>query len=254
MIFNLKIKDIIDILLVALILYQTYRLMKGSGAVNIFIGVLSFIVFWFIITAVFEMELLGMILDNVMNVGPILIVIIFQDEIRRFFFMIGTRNNWRFFKRLENFLYNKEEKIEDLFVMQIVTACRKMAKNKIGALIIIERHALLSNYIETGEIINADINSRLIENIFFKNSPLHDGALIISSNKIQSAGCVLPVSHNNKIPKYLGLRHRAALGITEKTDAIAIIISEETGRISVAEKGSLSLNLTTEELENILSK
>lgn len=254
MIFELKIKDIIDIFLVAFILYQTYRLMKGTGAVNIFIGILAFIAFWFLITAVLEMELLGLIFNSVMNVGPILLIIIFQEEIRRFFFMIGTKNNWHFIKKLEKFIHNKEDKFENLFVMQIVTACRKMAKNKVGSLIIIQHNANLSKYIETGEIINADINSRLIENIFFKNSPLHDGALIISGNKIQSAGCILPVSHNQKIPKYLGLRHRAALGITEKTDAIAIIISEETGRISVAQNGALSLNLSTEELENILSK
>jgi uncharacterized protein (TIGR00159 family) len=254
MIFDLKIKDVIDIFLVALILYQTYRLMKGTGAVNIFIGVLCFILFWFLVTSVFEMELLGLILNKVMSVGPILLIIIFQEEIRTFFFMVGTRNNWTLVKRLEKILNVKEVKTDPLFVMQIVTACRKMSGNNIGALIIIEHNASLSNYIETGEIINANINSRLIENIFFKNSPLHDGAVVISRGKIRSAGCILPVSHNQKVPKHLGLRHRAALGITEKTDATAIIVSEETGKISVAEKGSLRLNLSPEQLENILSK
>lgn len=253
MIFDLKIKDIIDILLVAVILYQTFRLIKGTGAVNIFIGVLSFIVFWFVVTAIFEMELLGLILNNLMSVGPILLIVVFQEELRRFFFMLGTRNNWSFMHRLEKFIYNKENS-DNLFSMQIVTACRKLSKSKTGALIVIEKNATLSHYIEIGENINADINSRLIENIFFKNSPLHDGALVISNNKIQSAGCILPVSQNQKIPKYLGLRHRAALGITEKTDAVAIIISEETGRIAVAKNGVFSLHLSLEQLESILSQ
>jgi uncharacterized protein (TIGR00159 family) len=228
--------------------------MKGTGALNIFIGILSFVVFWFIVTHIFEMELLGLILNSIMSLVPILLIVVFQEEIRRFFFMIGTkRNNRRFFKKIANIFNNKEDKVGDLVVMQVVTACRKMSKNKVGALIVIEQNAILTNYIETGEVINADVNARLIENIFFKNSPLHDGAMIISGNRIKAAGCILPVSHNPNIPKQLGLRHRSALGITEKTDAIAVIVSEETGQLAVAENGKLTLHLTPEELENILS-
>ena len=256
MIFEFGIKDALDILLVAIILYQTYRIMKGTGALNVFIGVLSFVIFWFFVTHVFEMELLGLILNSIMSLVPILLIVIFQEEIRRFFFMLGTnrKNNHHFFKKIATIFGNKEDKVDNLVIMQVVTACRKMSKNKIGALIVIERNAALENYVEIGEDINADVSARLIENIFFKNSPLHDGAMIISGNKIKAAGCILPVSHNPRIPKRLGLRHRAALGISEKTDVIAIVVSEETGRLAVAENGEFRLNITTEELENILSK
>ena len=248
-----EIKDIIDIFLVAVILYQTFRLMKGTGTANIFIGILSFVVFWFLISRVFEMSLLGQILNSIMSLAPILLIVIFQEEIRRFFFMLGKKN--RFFKTIERFFkHDKDKTTNDIVTMQIVSACRKMSQGKIGALIVIKRKATLRDYIETGEEINADINSRLIENIFFKNSPLHDGAMIISGNRIKAAGCILPVSHDPSIPKNLGLRHRSALGIAEKTDAIAIVVSEENGSISVAENGHLNLKLKPEELENFLSR
>ncbi|GHT32217.1 membrane protein [Bacteroidia bacterium] len=252
MFLNFEIKDIIDIFLVAIILYQTYRLMKGTGTANIFIGILSFVVAWFFITRVFEMRLLGQILNSIMSFAPILLIIIFQKEIRSFFFMLGKKN--RFFKSIESFFKNKDEKPNDVCIMQVVTACRKLSQEKVGALIIFEKKVTLHEYIETGEGINADISARLIENIFFKNSPLHDGAMIISGDKIKAAGCILPVSHNPNIAKNLGLRHRSALGIAERTDAIAIVVSEETGKISVAENGQLNLKLKTEELENFLSK
>jgi DNA integrity scanning protein DisA with diadenylate cyclase activity len=137
--------------------------------------------------------------------------------------------------------------------MPVVYSCMNMAKTKTGALIVIKQDMPLTDYERTGDIINADINSRLIENIFFKNSPLHDGALIISGSKIMSAGCILPVSHDTNIPRYLGLRHRSAKGIAQATDAIAIVVSEETGRISYAYKGELHLNLSSTDLEHALS-
>jgi uncharacterized protein (TIGR00159 family) len=200
------------------------------------------------------MELLGLILNNIMNLVPILLIVIFQEEIRRFFFMLGTKSNLRFIKKIESFFKQNTGNLKDLITMQVVTACRKMSKTKTGALIVIERDVALGHYVETGEVINADISSRLLENIFFKNSPLHDGALIISGNRIKAAGCILPVSHSVRIPKHLGLRHRSALGITEKTDAVAIVVSEETGKISIAENGTLRLDVSIEELENILAK
>ena len=248
------IKDIIDILLVAFLLYETYKLMKGTGAANIFIGILAFIVGWYLVVRVFKMELLGAILDRVISVGAIALIVIFQNEIRRFFSRIGSRQNWKFFSKIQHFFKPNNKKQPLTFpIMKVVLACRNMARTKTGALIVIARNANLREYSESGEIIDADINTRLIENIFFKNSPLHDGALIIANERIESAAAILPVSQNPDIPRHVGLRHRSALGISEKTDAIAIIVSEETGTISIAMDDTLSLNITAEQLERTLA-
>ena len=246
------IKDIIDILLVAYLLYQSYRLMKDSGTINIFIGILVFIGIWIIVSQVLEMRLLGSILDKLTSVGVLAIFILFQDEIRKFLVNLGSQ------KKLGNYLRflikNKKEKTERTDIMPIVMACMSMSKGKTGALIVIEKNVPLNEIIRTGETINADVNQRLIENIFFKNSPLHDGAMIIRGQQIIAAGCILPVSHDLNIPKELGLRHRAAMGVSQETDALAIIVSEETGGISAAYKGQFHLRLTAEELERILTK
>ena len=194
MFFEFGIKDFIDILLVAFLLYYTYKLMKASGSINVFTGILVFILIWLVVSQVLEMKL------------------------------------------------------------PVVMACISMGKQKVGALIVIEHNLPLDDVVRTGEIINADINQRLIENIFFKNSPLHDGAMVISKKRIKAAGCILPVSHNLDIPKELGLRHRAAMGISQVSDAHAIIVSEETGGISVAYKGQFYLRLNAEELESLLTK
>ena len=246
------IKDIIDILLVAYLLYQSYRLMKDSGTINIFIGILVFIGIWIIVSQVLEMRLLGSILDKLTSVGVLAIFILFQDEIRKFLVNLGSQ------KKLGNYLRflikNKKEKTEKTDIMPIVMACMSMSKGKTGALIVIEKNVPLNEIIRTGETINADVNQRLIENIFFKNSPLHDGAMIIRGQQIIAAGCILPVSHDLNIPKELGLRHRAAMRVSQETDALAIIVSEETGGISAAYKGQFHLRLTAEELERILTK
>ena len=252
MFLDFGIKDLIDILLVAYLLYQSYRLMKGSGTINIFIGILVFIGFWVIVSQVLEMRLLGSILDKLTSVGVLAIFILFQDEIRKFLVNLGSQ------KKLGNYLRflikNKKEKTEKTDIMPIVMACMSMSKGKTGALIVIEKNVPLNEIIRTGETINADVNQRLIENIFFKNSPLHDGAMIIRGQQIIAAGCILPVSHDLNIPKELGLRHRAAMGVSQETDALAIIVSEETGGISAAYKGQFHLRLTAEELERILTK
>ena len=138
--------------------------------------------------------------------------------------------------------------------MPVVYACMNLARSKTGALIVVQREINLENFEKTGDIIDANINSRLIENIFFKNSPLHDGALIIAGNRIKSAGCILPVSHDTNIPRSLGLRHRSALGIAQETDAVAIVVSEETGNVSVASRGKLSIKLSSTELEHLLAQ
>ena len=247
----LSLKDILDILLVAFLLYKTYKLMKSSGSINIFIGILVFIVIWVIVSQVLQMRLLGSIFDKLVSVGVIALIVLFQDEIRHFLLTLGSRHRssslFRFLKG------NKKDTTEREDIMPIVMACLSMSKGKVGALIVIERGLPLDEVVRTGDIIDANINQRLIENIFFKNSPLHDGAMVISNKRIKAAGCILPVSHNLNIPKELGLRHRAALGISQETDAMTIIVSEETGGISIAYKGEFHLKLTAEELERMLT-
>lgn len=252
MFINFSIKDLIDILLVAFLLYQTYRLMKDSGSINIFIGILVFIGCWIVVSQVLEMRLLGSIFDKLVSVGVLALIVLFQDDIRKFLVTVGSHKRWgNFFRFLMN---SNQEKTEKTDIMPVVMACMNMSKGKIGALIVIEKNVPLNEIIRTGETINADISQRLIENIFFKNSPLHDGAMIISRKRIMAAGCILPVSHDMNIPKELGLRHRAAMGVSQETDALTVIVSEETGGISVAYKGQFYLRLTPEELERILTK
>ncbi len=246
------LKDAIDILCVAILLYQIYRLMKSSGSLNIFYGILVFIVVWIVVSQMFEMKLLGSIFDKLVSVGVLALIVIFQEEIRRFFLTLGSQ---RRLSRLMRFFYNKNlaEDDETDSVLPVVMACNYMSKNLIGALIIIEREMSLTDIVKSGETIDARISTELIKNIFFKNSPLHDGAMIISHGRITAVGCILPISHSLHIPKDLGLRHRAALGITQQSDAIAIIVSEETGAISVAMQGEFRLRLDGTELESILN-
>lgn len=251
--FDFGIKDAIDIFFVALMLYYVWQLMKVSGSLNIFYGLLMFTVAWIVVSQILEMKLLGSIFDKLISVGVIALIILFQDEIRRFFLTIGSENR---LKRLARLFQRKQEAQEilheDQQVMRIVLACNYMSKNMTGALIVIERDMSLTDIVTSGEKIDANISTELIKNIFFKNSPLHDGAMIISHNRIMAAGCILPVSHSMNIPKELGLRHRAALGITSQSDALAIIVSEETGAISVAQGGEFHLRLDSNELESYL--
>ncbi len=250
--FDLGWKDVIDIVLVALFMYYLYKLMKESSSANIFSGVLAFIVAWILVSQVFEMRLLGSIFDKLVNVGSLALIVLFQEEIRSFFSTIGRQRSSRFMKFLRR--SNKNDKMHRPDIMPIVMACLSMGKQKVGALIVIERDTPLKEVIDSGENIDAVISQRLIENIFFKNSPLHDGAMVISHKRIRAAGCILPVSHDNDIPKALGLRHRAGLGISQKSDCLAIIVSEETGGISLAQNGNFMLRLSAEELESRLSE
>lgn len=252
MFIDFSVKDFIDILLVAFLLYYTYKLMKASGSINVFAGILVFILIWLVVSQVLEMRLLGSIFDKLVSVGVLALIVLFQDEIRRFLLTLGSHKRA---SALVRFLTgNKKESMEKAEIMPIVMACLNMSKQKVGALIVIEKNVPLDDIVRTGDVIDANINQRLIENIFFKNSPLHDGAMVISHKRIKAAGCILPVSHSLEIPKELGLRHRAALGISQETDAYAIIVSEETGGISVAHRGEFYLNLSAEELERILTK
>lgn len=249
---NFGIKDLIDVLIIGILLFYLYRLMKKSGTLSLFYGVLAFIVVWVLASQIFDMRLTGTILDKFMSIGLIVLVVLFQEQIKRFLIDIGSRSHLRHIGKL--FHHNKTESHKDhAKVMAIVYACMSMSRSKTGALIVIQRKVPLTDYELTGDYINADVNARLIENIFFKNSPLHDGAMIIADGKIKAAGCILPVSHDMDIPKNLGLRHRAALGMSQSTDALCIIVSEETGNISIASDGKISVKVTAPELENALS-
>ena len=253
--FTIGIKDIIDIVLVALMLFYIYRLMKESRSLNVFMGILMFIVFWLVVSQVLEMKLLGSILDKLVSVGVIGLIILFQEDIRKFLYNLGAHQRMQALRRLfsNNDKGLNEEQIKQT-IMPIVMSCMSMSKKKVGALIVIQRATPLDDIVATGERIDAAISQQLIENIFFKNSPLHDGAMVIARQRIRAAGCILPVSHNLDIPKELGLRHRAALGITHESDCIAIVVSEETGGISVAIRSEFQLRLSAEKLESILTR
>lgn len=254
MLFEFGIKDIIDIVLVALMLYYIYRLMKVSRSLNVFMGIMIFVVLWLVVSQVLEMRLLGSIMDKLVSVGVIALIILFQDDIRKFLYNLGAHERMRTITRF--FGKGKVANSEELkkVIMPIVMACLNMSKRKVGALIVLERNMPLDDVVATGELIDSSISQQLIENIFFKNSPLHDGAMIISDKRIKAAGCILPVSHDLDIPKELGLRHRAALGISQESDCVAVVVSEETGSITVAIKSELQIRLSAEKLESILTK
>ena len=246
------IKDIIDILLVAFFLYETYVLMRKTGTTTIFLGVLSFIALWILISQIFEMRLMGAILDKFISVGFILLVILFQKEIREFLQTLGSNRGLGFLKDLLKSKGKNDIDENISYIMPIVLAAMDLAKRKEGALIAIQQTISLDRFVETGEILNSNISSRLIENIFFKNSPLHDGAIIICGKRIKAAACILPVSQDQDIPKQMGLRHRSGLGLSQETDAKVIIVSEETGKISLAYQGKLFINISAEELQKKL--
>ena len=255
MFFEFGIKDIIDIVLVALMLYYIFRLMRESRSVNAFNGVMVFVVIWLFVSQVLEMRLLGTIFDKLVSVGILAVIIIFQEDIRKFLFNLGGHQRMKALKRFFTSAKQKDKDNKEVkqMIMPLVMASMNMSRQKVGALMVIERNTTLDDIVATGDTIDANINQRLIENIFFKNSPLHDGAVVIANKRIKAAGCILPVSHDLSIPKELGLRHRAAMGVSQETDAVAIVVSEETGSISVAVKGRFRLRLSAEELESILT-
>ena len=247
----LGIKDIIDILLVAFILFAIYRILRRSGASNLFWGILAFIFTWLLVSYVFHLELTSALFDRFVSVGAIALIVIFQEEIRSFFYRIGARFNVEHFKN--HWAKVKKEQSIQKQINAVADACEHMSTSKTGALIVITNQQELKAFADTGETIDAAISTRLIENIFFKNTPLHDGALIIRAGRVWSAACILPITKRTDLPKRYGLRHRAALGLTEKTNATAIVVSEETGKISVA-KGDTIRSVTKSELKAELAK
>jgi len=241
-------KDLVDILLVAFILYETYRLLRRTGASNLFWGILAFLVVWFLVSFVFQLDLTGALFDRIISVGAIALIVIFQEEIRMFFYRLGARfSSWKLFRHLSP----EDEAASKQQILEITQACRHMAKTKTGALIVMAGEGSLKEIVDTGERLDALVSARLIENIFFKNTPLHDGALIIREGKMIAAACILPVSKDQSIPQRYGLRHRAALGLVEKTDATCIVVSEETGNISVARENRI-WEVTPDELFLVL--
>ncbi len=248
---SIRLLDILDILLVAFLLYQFYNLIRGTTAINIFIGIFALYLLWLIVKAL-NMQLLSSILGQVIGVGVIALIIVFQQEIRRFLLIIGTRymNNKSF--SLDRLFSFGDKPSEKLRITPIVNACTNMSALKTGALIVITRKSDLFSFVKTGDSINAQTSSRLLETIFFKNSPLHDGAVIIRKNIIVAARCVLPTSEQLNLPPHFGMRHRAALGITEKTDALVVVVSEETGAISFAKEGKIETHIGPNRLRQIL--
>lgn len=250
--FNIRLLDVLDILLVAFILYELYNLLKGSVSINMLFAIVAMFFIWRITDAL-GMELLREILGAFFSVGIIALFIIFQPELRQFLLTLGKTDFIQKGKRRRRFLFWHFSDVNPYFVDidKIVHACQKMSNIKQGALIIITRQHELKVIKDTGQYLNAFVSVELLENIFFPNSPLHDGAVIISDNRIEAARCILPVSKSPHLAN-LGLRHRAALGITEQSDAIAIIVSEQTGKISYAEGGSLKSNIQPSVLKDFL--
>jgi uncharacterized protein (TIGR00159 family) len=247
--------DAIDILLVAFILYQLYKMVKGTAAINVFIGLALIYVIWIIVRA-FELKLLGSILGKFINVGVIAIMIVFQQEIRRFLLYIGSNEflknkNWRTIFSLT--ATNNVSRF-NVDADPIINACFNMSETKTGALIILSKKSDLKFYINTGETIDSALTDKMLENIFYKNSPMHDGAVVIKDNRIIAARCVLPVTEKENFPSHFGMRHRAAVGITETTDAIAITVSEQTGGVSLTVNGEITPNLNKEKLRYLIEK
>ena len=246
--------DIIDILLVGFLLYQLYKLIKGSVAVKIFLGILSLYLIYLIVKSA-QMELLSTILGQFMGVGVIAAIVLFQPEIRKFLLLIGRTTNLNKKNIFRNFaLWKKKEQFKNLNVTPVIEAIKAFGENNTGALIVFSKDSGLKFYVESGDLINAVISKRLLMSIFNKHSPLHDGAVIIYNGRISAARCILPVSDKDDLPANFGLRHRAALGMTETTDTLALIVSEETGQLSVARNGKLMNNLSSQEIRKIVNK
>ena len=252
---QIKVLDIIDIVLVAIILFQLYRLIRGTAAFSIFIGIFFLYIFWLVVKAL-NMELIGSILGQVIGVGVIALIIVFQQEIRRFLLVMGNkylgRNRFSlsaFFPEGGTEATSAQPELEE-----IVRACDSMSESKTGALIVIGRRSPLEMYAESGELVDGKITEGLIESIFFKNSALHDGAMIIQNGRILAARCPLPVTDKPGLPSRFGMRHRAAIGITEHSDSYVIVVSEESGKISVVDAAEIMENLNIHQLRLILQK
>jgi len=252
---SVKWLDVVDIFLVAILIYQLYKLIKGTVAIRIFLGILAIYLFWKLVSAM-QMELLSEILGQFIGVGVLALIIVFQQEIRRFLLLLGSQSPFggpSFIKKIVSWSKN-EAKTTNLNINAIVRACFNMSRNKTGALIVITKDSELKYHASTGDEIDAKLTASLLESIFFKNSPLHDGAIVIANNTVKATRVILPVSSERNIPQRFGLRHRAALGITEKTDALAIAVSEETGQISYIKDGEFVMFNDNDDLIKMIKR
>lgn len=249
---ELRILDILDIVLVALLLFYLFRLLKGSIAFNIFIGVAFLYIIWYFVKTL-EMKMLSRILGQFIELGVLAFVILFQPEIRRFLLMLGKGRTIAKSNILKN-IFQQKEKDHSIDINYVALAMKNMSNTKTGALIVISGSSQLQFICSTGVAINADISAKLLESIFEKGSPIHDGAVVISNNKILAAGCTLTLSESQNLPKRVGTRHRAAVGVSEHSDAMAFVVSEETGKISVTENGNLEFDITLNQLKRRLKK
>lgn len=254
---QLSFADVLDIILLALLIYFIFRWIRGTSAMSIFVAIISLYVIRVIVSA-FNMRLMTNIMETVLDVGIIALIVIFQPEIRKFLMQLGSRYmNSAKGRVILDRLRGKKGKLANISgseaVNDLTEACRRMAEDKTGALIVIAHKASLEEIISTGDRIDASIHRRLIMNLFFKNSPLHDGAMIISDGRIAAARCTLPITERTDIPASYGMRHKAAIGISEETDADAIVVSEETGNISFVKAGTVTPIKNINELKLLLN-
>lgn len=252
---KLGIFDVVDVLLVAFIVYQLYNLIRGTIAANIFIGLITIYLLYMVVKAL-HMQLLTGILGKFADVGIIAIIIVFQQEVRRFLLLVGKNASLQRNKTWWKYFFGKAEAEKNNYarIKPIIDACKVMKQTRTGALIVFAKYYDEQFYQNSCEVVDAKISKRLLESIFQKNSPLHDGAVVIAENKIKSASCILPVTEKADLPAQFGLRHRAGIGVTEANDATAIIVSEETGEISYAKQGRIKMNISFAELEKVLNK
>jgi uncharacterized protein (TIGR00159 family) len=249
---HITILDIIDIILVAIVLFQLYRLIRGTAALSIFLGIFFIYLFWLVVKAL-NMELISALLGQVIGVGVIALIIVFQQEVRRFLLILGNKYLTRSrFSLSRLFSLVSNEPVSPREAEEIVKASERMASKKTGALIVIGRKSSLDIFSEGGEILKAQISAELLETIFFKNTPLHDGAVLIEGGLILAARCPLPTTDQVTLPPRFGMRHRAAIGMSEHSDALIVVISEESGYISVVDTGEIRENITPNDLRNIL--
>jgi diadenylate cyclase len=252
---RVTITDVVDIIFVAILIYYVYSLIKNTLAVNLLLGMFIILILYLVVDAL-NMSLLSTIINKFMSVGIIALIVIFQPEIRRFLLLIGKNTFLQKNKAWWGYLFGQKDIDRDnlLRIKPIIDACKSMKKSRTGALIVFVKFYDDQLFANSCEVIDAKISKRLLESIFQKNSPLHDGAVVIAENKIKSASCILPLTENDKLPPQFGLRHRAGIGISENTDAVAVIISEETGEIAYAKQGRVRMNVSFGELEKLLNK